>query len=60
MKKKEMHLTSVKVEEELFQKFRISCIKNKFSLQKLVERGVHLYLNDPDFKRMITSMKVEF
>ena len=55
-----MHLTSVKVEEELFQQFRIECVRNKFSLQKLVERGVHLYLNDKEFRRMITSMKVEF
>ena len=60
MNKKQMHLTSVKVEEELFQQFRIECVRNKFSLQKLVERGVHLYLNDKEFRRMITSMKVEF
>ncbi len=60
MNKKEMHLTSVKIEKELFHNFRIECVKNKFSLQKLAERCVHLYLNDPDFKRMVTGMKVEF
>jgi hypothetical protein len=60
MKKKEMHLTSVKIEKEIFHNFRVECVKNKFTLQKLTERCVHLYLNDPDFRRMITGMKVEF
>ena len=60
MNKKEMHLTSVKIEKELFHNFRIECVKNKFSLQKLEERCVHLYLNDADFRRMVTGMKVEF
>ena len=59
MVKKEKQLTSVKVDKEMFHTFRIECLKNKFSLQKLVERGVYLYLNDPDFKRMLTKVKID-
>ena len=35
MSKKDMTLTSVKVQSELFEEFKISCVRYKFSLQKL-------------------------
>jgi hypothetical protein len=53
MTKKEMTLTSVKVQSELFDDFKISCVKHKFSLQKLVDRTVHLYLTDEEFRKNI-------
>jgi hypothetical protein len=53
MSKKEMTLTSVKIQSELFQDFRVECVKMKFSLQKLTERSIHLYLHDPNFRKMI-------
>ena len=53
MSKKEMTLTSVKVQSELFEDFKMSCVKHKFSLQKLVDRTVHLYLTDEEFRRNI-------
>ena len=39
-------LTSVKVSEELFEEFKVLCVRTKFSLQKLVDRSIHLYLTD--------------
>ena len=48
-----LKLTSVKVADNLFQDFKISSIKHKFNLQKLVNRAVHLYLNDEDFRKRI-------
>ncbi len=48
-----LKLTSVKVADNLFQDFKISSIKYKFNLQKLVNRAVHLYLNDEDFRKKI-------
>jgi len=42
--KKDMTLTSVKVQSELFEDFKIACVKYKFSLQKLADRTIHLYL----------------
>jgi hypothetical protein len=53
MDKKEMTLTSVKVQSELFEDFKMSCVKHKFSLQKLVDRTVHLYLTDEEFRKSI-------
>lgn len=55
MTNKKMTLTSVKVQEDLFHNFRIECVKMKFSLQKLTERCIHLYLTDPEFRKMIHS-----
>ena len=53
MSKKEMTLTSVKVQSELFEDFKMSCVKHKFSLQKLVDRTIHLYLTDEEFRKSI-------
>jgi hypothetical protein len=62
MSKKDMTLTSVKVQSELFENFKISCVKYKFSLQKLADRAIHLYLTDDDFRKKIhnhNSLEVE-
>jgi hypothetical protein len=53
MDKKELTLTSVKVQSDLFEDFKMSCVKHKFSLQKLVDRAVHLYLTDDEFRKSI-------
>ena len=50
-----MTLTSVKVQSELFEQFKISCVKHKFSLQKLADRTIHLYLTDDDFRKKVHS-----
>lgn len=47
---KQMTLTSVKLPEGLWDEFRISCVKHKFSLQKLTERSMYLYLTDETFR----------
>jgi hypothetical protein len=53
--KKQMTLTSVKVNSKLWDEFRISCVKHKFSLQKLADRTIHLYLTDDDFRKKVHS-----
>jgi hypothetical protein len=53
MSKKDMTLTSVKVQSELFESFKIACVKYKFSLQKLADRTIHLYLTDENFRKQI-------
>jgi hypothetical protein len=53
MSKKDMTLTSVKVQNELFESFKIACVKYKFSLQKLNDRAIHLYLTDENFRKQI-------
>lgn len=46
-------LTSVKVNGELFEEFKVLCVRTKFSLQKLVDRSIHLYLTDDDFRKQL-------
>ena len=48
-------LTSVKVNEELFEEFKVMCVRTKFSLQKLVDRSIHLYLTEDEFRKQIHS-----
>ena len=55
-------LTSVKVEQELFQEFKEECIRYKFSLQKLVDRAIFLYLTEDNFKQKLhtqTNIKLK-
>jgi len=51
--KNTQHTTSVKIDESLWEDFKVSCVKHKFSLQKLAERAIHLYLTDDNFKKSI-------
>ena len=50
-----MTLTSVKIQSNLFEEFRVECVKRKFSFQKLADRAIHLYLTDEDFRKKIHS-----
>jgi|TARA_R100000482_G_scaffold121464_1_gene67691 hypothetical protein len=52
---KEMTLTSVKVRSNLFENFKIECVKRKFSFQKLADRAIFLYLTDEDFRKQINN-----
>ena len=50
MKSTEKRLTTVRIDDELFQEFKYQCIKNKFSFQKLASRSIFLYLTNKDFR----------
>lgn len=53
MSDKKQVLTSVKLDVDLFENFKIECIKRKFSFQKLSERAIHLYLTDEEFRKKV-------
>jgi hypothetical protein len=55
---KELILTSVKVQPDLFNAFRVECVKRKFSFQKLADRAIYLYLTDEDFRKKITNQNI--
>jgi hypothetical protein len=44
-------LTSVKVREDLFEEFKVMCVRTKFSLQKLVDRSIHAYLTSDEYRK---------
>jgi hypothetical protein len=53
MSEKNQQLTSVKIDKDLFEQFRVECIKRKFSFQKLSERAIHLYLTNEEFRKQV-------
>ena len=53
MSEKKQVLTSVKIDMDLFDKFKIECIKRKFSFQKISERAIHLYLTSEEFRKQV-------
>jgi len=53
MNKQDLQLTSVKVHKDLFEEFKIECVKTKFSLQKLTDRALFLYLTSDEFRKQI-------
>jgi len=46
----EVKLTSVKVINELYKKFKNKTIDDEFSLQKLVNRTLNMFVYDEKFK----------
>lgn len=46
-------LTTVKVKEDDFIKFKQEAIKENFTFRKLVDRSLHLYNTDSQFKKLI-------
>ena len=48
-----MQLTSVKIPEDLFEQFKIACVRYKFSVQKLTERSMFLYLTNDEYRKNI-------
>tara|TARA_Y100000593_G_C4080008_1_gene223395 strand:+ start:190 stop:381 length:192 start_codon:yes stop_codon:yes gene_type:complete len=50
-------LTSVKVLRDLYRKFKSCNLDDEFTLQKLVNRSMDLYLLDTDFRAQIKEWK---
>ena len=50
-------LTSVKVIDDLYQKFRKDTVNSEMNLQRLTIRCIHLYLNDEKFKNLVDDVK---
>ena len=48
-------LTSVKILKELYKKFKSSTLDDEFTLQKLVNRSMDLYLLDENFNNQIKN-----
>ena len=48
-------LTSVKVLKDLYKKFKLTTLDDSFTLQKLVNRSMDLYVHDNDFKEQINE-----
>ena len=54
---KEDKLTSVKVIDELYKKFSEKSIVDDFTLQKLVNRSLDLFVYDEEFAKKVLDYK---
>ena len=52
---KNTKLTSVKILESLYNKFKLDTVNTKMTLQKLTNRSVDKFLNDKEFKEEIET-----
>ena len=50
---KEEKLTSVKITQPLFDKFKMAALEDNFSFKKLADRAIYLYLTDKDFREKV-------
>lgn len=50
---KEEKLTSVKITQPLFDKFKMAALQDNFSFKKLADRAIFLYLTDKDFREKV-------
>ena len=50
-----LKLTSVKLLDNLYRKFKISNLDDNFTLQKLINRSMDLYVHDDDFRKQINE-----
>ena len=48
-------LTSVKLLKDLYKKFKLSTLDDNFTLQKLVNRSMDLYVHNQDFQIQINE-----
>ena len=52
---KNTKLTSVKILESLYERFKLNTVNTKMTLQKLTNRSVDRFLNDNKFKEEIET-----
>ena len=52
---KNTKLTSVKILEGLYNRFKLVTVNTKMTLQKLTNRSMDMYLNDEDFKEQLET-----
>jgi hypothetical protein len=48
-------LTTVRLQDKLFEDFKGEALRNKITMRNLLERAMFLYLTDEEFKRKINN-----
>ena len=52
---KNSKLTSVKILEDLYKRFKATTVNTKMTLQKLTNRSINLYLTDKNYKNTVET-----
>lgn len=58
MKDENYKLTTVKVLSENYSQFKVETLTTPMTLQKLVNRAINEYLNNPDFKKELDKVEL--
>lgn len=48
-------LTTVRLQDKLFEDFKTEAVRNKITMRNLLERAMYLYLTDESFKKIINN-----
>ena len=48
-------LTTVRLQDELFEDFKQEAIRSKITMRNLLERSMFIFMTDPEFKKIITN-----
>jgi hypothetical protein len=48
-------LTTVRLQDTLFNDFKLEAVRNKITMRNLLERSMFLYLTDSEFKKIINN-----
>ena len=48
-------LTTVRLQDKLFESFKSEAVRNKITMRNLVERAMFLYMTNEDFKKTINN-----
>jgi hypothetical protein len=48
-------LTTVRLQDKLFEDFKTEAVRNKITMRNLLERAMYLYMTDDEFKRKINN-----
>jgi len=50
--------TTVKIETELYDELKMFGIRHKFTLQHFVEKCIHKYVHDEEFRKHINNFSI--
>ncbi len=48
-------LTTVRLQDTLFESFKAEAVRNKITMRNLLERAMYLYMTDDEFRRKINN-----
>jgi len=58
--KRELHLTSARVDKQLYETFQGDAKGLKITLGDVIERALYLFLTDPEIKSKLRNTKIDF
>lgn len=50
-----LKMTSFKAHETIAERFKLEAVRNKMSIQKILNRAMDLYINDESFRKLLNN-----